>query len=165
MASSAGESMATEHAGPFRANAFVLVALSNPREKFWGVLLEMSPAGLSVRGIDLNSFDDFARLVRGGEPVTPGAVFFPMQRVERMELDARNGEIPSLRERFVNKAGQDMARLIGVAAQPEIGVGCTLAEAQRRLVAATLAAVEDDLERAAELLGLAESELRSWMRR
>jgi hypothetical protein len=157
--------MAAERTGPFRANAFVLVTLSNPREKFWGMLLEMSPAGLSVRGIDLNSMDDCARLVRASEPVTPGAVFFPMQRVERMELDARNGEIPSLRERFRNKAGQDMAQLIGAAAQPEIGVGCTLEEAQRRLVTATLAAVEEDVERAAEILGLAEAELRSWMRR
>src|SRR3954454_14740093 len=87
----------------FRPGALVLVALNSPREKFWGALLEVSPAGLSLRGIDLNSLEDFARQVKSGEPVTPGAVFFPMHRVERMELDARNGDIPSLCERFLSK--------------------------------------------------------------
>ena len=93
----------------------MLVTLNAPREKFWGVMLELTSAGLGVRGIDLNSFDDFARLVREGEPVTAGAVFFPMHRVERIELDARNGSIPSLTERFASKSGRDFAELLGLS--------------------------------------------------
>jgi hypothetical protein len=90
----------------------VLVTLNAPREKFWGVLLELVPAGISVRGIDLNSLEDFARQVKLGEPVSPGAVFFPMHRVERIELDARNGDIPSLSERFLWKTGRQFSEFV-----------------------------------------------------
>ncbi len=98
----------------FSAGVLVLVTLNSPREKFWGAILDVSPSGVSLRGIDLNSFDDFAGLVRAGEPVTASAVFFPMHRVERMEADTRNGDIPSLRERFESKAGCDVAGIFGL---------------------------------------------------
>ena len=152
-------------AGPFVAEAIVLITLNSPREKFWGAILDLAPAGLSVRGIDLNSFEDFAGLVKAGELVTPAAVFFPMHRIERIEIDSRAGDIPSLRERFQAKTGQDFARLIGPATQPFIPVGSTLAEAQRRLVEATLASVEQDLGRAARILDLPEDELKRWLER
>ena len=96
----------------FSQGRIVLVSLSAPREKFWGALLDLSPAGISLRGIDLNSMEDFARQVKSGEPVSPGAVFFPMHRVERMELDARNGEIPSLCERFFSKTGRHFSEFV-----------------------------------------------------
>jgi len=96
----------------FSRGRIVLVSLSAPREKFWGALLDLSPAGISLRGIDLNSMEDFARQVKSGEPVSPGAVFFPMHRVERMELDARNGEIPSLCERFFSKTGRHFSEFV-----------------------------------------------------
>ncbi len=107
--------------GPFRLHALVLVTLNMPREKFWGEILGLSTAGLSVRGIDLNSFEDFARLVRDGEPVAASAVFFPMHRVERIELDVRNGGIPSLGERFVSKSGRELASVLDLAALAERG--------------------------------------------
>ncbi len=98
---------------PFVAGAIVLVTLNAPREKFWGVILELAAAGLSLRGIDLNSFEDFTRLIKDDEPVTPAAVFFPMHRVERVEIDGRNGEIPSLCERFHAKTGRDFLDIVG----------------------------------------------------
>ena len=97
----------------FAPGALVLVTLSTPREKFWGVLLEVSPAGVSLRGLDLNSFEDFVHLVRAGEPASPAAVFFPMHRVERMEADEHSGDIPSLKERFQEKTGRPLAYLFG----------------------------------------------------
>ena len=97
----------------FAPGAVVLVTLSSPREKFWGVLLGVSAAGISLRGLDLNSFEDFVHLVRAGEPATPAAVFFPMQRVERMEADEHSGDIPSLKERFQEKTGRPLAYLFG----------------------------------------------------
>ena len=96
----------------FGRGAVVLVTLNDPREKFWGGVLELTAAGLSIRGIDLNSLDDFASLVRDGEPAAAGAVFFPMHRIERIELDARNGAIPSLAERFAAKSGRDAAQFL-----------------------------------------------------
>jgi hypothetical protein len=103
--------MASTAQDPFGEGTVVVVALNHPREKFWGAILAVSPAGISVRGIDLNSFDDFARQVRAGEPVAPHVVFFPMHRVERMETDVRNGEITSLSERFEIKTGRDCHEL------------------------------------------------------
>jgi hypothetical protein len=55
--------------------------------------------------MNLAAFEDFTSQLRDGEPVSPAVVFFPMQRVERMELDVANGEIPSMRQRFLSKCG------------------------------------------------------------
>jgi hypothetical protein len=97
---------------PFATGTVVVVTLNIPREKFWGTLLALTPAGASLRGIDLNSVDDFARQVRDGDDVNANVVFFPMHRIERIESDARNGDIPSLQERFENKAGRAVASLL-----------------------------------------------------
>jgi hypothetical protein len=102
----------------FVPGAMVLVTLNNPREKFWGAVLEISAAGLSLRGIDLNSFDDFAGQVKAGEPAMAGAVFFPMHRVERMELDAINGEFPSLVQRFAEKTGKSAEKFFDARRTP-----------------------------------------------
>src|SRR5258706_9129325 len=103
---------AEQSEGPFSSGSVVLVTLNSPREKFWGAVIAVSAAGVSLRGIDLNSFEDFARMVKAGDPVTPHAVFFPMHRIERMESDARNGDIPSMQERFEAKAGRDFSTLL-----------------------------------------------------
>ncbi|MGZ4816169.1 MAG: hypothetical protein ACXVZV_12210, partial [Terriglobales bacterium] len=81
---------------PFARGALVLITLNSPREKFWGAVLEINPAGVSVRGVDLNSFEEVAGMVRAEEHVMPATVFFPLTRMERMELDVSNGAIPSL---------------------------------------------------------------------
>lgn len=65
----------------------------------------MSVAGVTLRGISLESLDDFARQLKIGDSADPGLVFFPMHRVERLELDIRSGEVPSLAERFLSKSG------------------------------------------------------------
>jgi hypothetical protein len=96
---------------PFAENSVVLVTLNSPREKYWGSVIAISSAGISLRGIDLHSFEDFARQVKNGEEVQPNSVFFPMHRVERMELDVRNGEIPSMQERFAGKCGKEFTAL------------------------------------------------------
>lgn len=90
----------------FVPGSMVLVTLNHPREKFFGILLALDQAGISLCGIDLQSLDDFAQLMKSGEPASPSAVFFPMYRIERVELDARNGEIPSLAEQFTAKSGK-----------------------------------------------------------
>lgn len=90
----------------FAPGSVVMVTLNAPREKFFGVILAVSPAGVALRGVDLNSLEDFMRQVREGDPVRPGAVFFPMHRIERMEMDVRNADIPSMQERFETKTGR-----------------------------------------------------------
>jgi len=93
-----------------KLHSIVVVSLHSPKERIWGELLEMNTAGVTVRGIDLNSFDDFIRQVRDpeGDLVGLPTVFFPMTRVERIALDEPQGSIPSLAEMFQEKVGQSL---------------------------------------------------------
>ena len=97
---------------PFQPGTMVVTTLANPREKFWGAILSLSAEGLSLRGIELASFEDLVAMVKDGEPFSLGVVFFPMHRVERMELDLPDGNIPSLSQRFTAKTGLDPATLL-----------------------------------------------------
>jgi len=101
-----------EAAVPFRPGALVIATLTNPREKFWGAILHLSAEGLSLRGVDVSSFDNLASQIKNGESFTSGVLFFPMHRVERMELDLPEGNILSLAQRFAEKTGQDPAPML-----------------------------------------------------
>jgi len=83
----------------------VITTLCNPREKFWGMILTLASEGLSLSGAELASFEDLTVMVRDGEPFTPAVVFFPMHRIERVELDLPDGSLPSLSQRFFAKTG------------------------------------------------------------
>jgi len=87
----------------FAPGALVIATLANPREKFWGMILSLAPEGLSLSGVELASFEDLTVMVRDGEPFTPAVVFFPMHRLERVELDLPDGNLPSLSQRFLAK--------------------------------------------------------------
>jgi hypothetical protein len=99
--------------GPFLSGALVIVTLGNPRDKFWGMILALAPEGLSISGVELASFEDLVVLVKDGEPFTPAVVFFPMHRIERIELDLPDGSLPSLSQRFSAKTGRDPVQLLG----------------------------------------------------
>ncbi len=100
-------------ASPFHPGALIIATLSGPREKFWGAILDLSSEGLSLRGIDLGFFENFVSQIKAGDPFTSGVVFFPMHRVERLELDLpEEGSIPSLAHRFTQQTGQDAADVL-----------------------------------------------------
>ncbi len=91
-------------------HSIVIVSLHSPKEKLWGELVALHPAGVTLRGIDLNSFDDFVRQVLHpeGDRVGLPTLFLPMQRVERIALDEPSGSIPSLAEVFEQKVGRTL---------------------------------------------------------
>jgi hypothetical protein len=101
---------------PFSPGALVIVTLSNPREKFWGMILTLAPEGLSLSGAELASFEDLTVMVRDGEPFTPAVVFFPMHRIERAELDLPDGNLPSLSQRFFAKTGLEPSAVLAPSA-------------------------------------------------
>jgi hypothetical protein len=101
---------------PFSPGALVIVTLSNPREKFWGMILALAPEGLSLTGAELASFEDLTVMVKDGEPFTPAVVFFPMHRIERAELDLPDGSLPSLSQRFFARTGLEPSAVLA----PEI---------------------------------------------
>ena len=97
---------------PFHCGAMVLLTLGNPREKFWGAILALTVQGLSLAGIELGSFEDLVSMMKAGDPASCGVVFFPMHRIERVELDSPDGNIPSLSQRFTAKTGLDPASVL-----------------------------------------------------
>jgi hypothetical protein len=91
----------------------VIVNLHTPREKIWGVLRELNAAGVFVRGIDLNTFDDWVQMiVRGERNMGLTHVFVPMWRVERVTLDESVDEIPSLAARFQARVGLTLSEYL-----------------------------------------------------
>ena len=91
-------------------HSIVVVTLHSPREKVWGEVTALHAAGVTVRCIDLNSFDDFVRQVRHpeGDRVGLPTVFFPMQRIERISLDEPSGSIPSMADLFESRVGRSL---------------------------------------------------------
>jgi hypothetical protein len=88
------------------SGACVIVSLGDPREKFWGILDEINAAGVSLRGIDLNSFDELLRMLAKGETgIFPATVFFPLRRIERILLDEDSGYLPALHSQFAQRTG------------------------------------------------------------
>jgi hypothetical protein len=90
----------------------VLLTLGCPREKFWGAILALTAQGISLSGIELGSFEDLVSMIKDGDPPNFGVVFFPMHRIERVELDSSDGNIPSLSQRFTAKTGLDPAAVL-----------------------------------------------------
>ena len=93
----------------------VLVSLHNPKEKFWGVVLSVQASGVTLRGIDLNSFDDWSRgVAKGDGDMGLSTTFFPLHRVERVTLDETVGSVLSLAETFEARVGQDVWSFLGL---------------------------------------------------
>ena len=98
------------------ANSIVIVSLVSPKEKMWGQVLLLESKGVTVRGIELDAFDDFIRQVIQQEETAVGlnTVFFPMHRVERIMVDEPSGSLPSLSQRFQAKVGLTIQEYLGI---------------------------------------------------
>ena len=85
----------------------VLAHLINPTEKLWGILGDLDVAGAVLRGIDVNSFEDWTRQIARGEAPDLGLTtsFVPLFRIERIFLDERVGAVESYRSRFEERIG------------------------------------------------------------
>ena len=91
----------------------VLLVLHSPREKCWGILDEINAAGVFLRGLDLNAFDDWVRAVAHDEPFMGlSDLFFPMWRIERLSRDEAAGGIPSLYEQVEQRTGRLVEELM-----------------------------------------------------
>ena len=100
----------------FEKNALVIINLVNPKEKFFGVLTALSPAGITARAINLDSFDDWVREVVRGEETNLDLItmFVPLFRVERVFLDEPLGAIKSYAQRFEDSVGSPLANYLGL---------------------------------------------------
>ncbi len=99
-------------------NAIVVLSLTAPKEKIWGQLVSLDAAGVTVRGIDLDSFDGFLHQLLDREEIPAGMTlaFYPMHRVERIAKDEPSGNIPSLADRFRQMVGSSIQEYLGLEA-------------------------------------------------
>jgi hypothetical protein len=101
----------------FDKSSLVIVNLVNPREKFFGILAALSAAGVTMRGINLDSFDDWIHQIARNEEVDLDMVtmFVPLFRVERIFLDEPTGAVKSYSQRFEDVTGKSIQQFLGVA--------------------------------------------------
>jgi hypothetical protein len=100
----------------FEKSSLVIVNLVNPKEKFFGVLSALSAAGVTMRAINLDSFDDWVRqIARDDEPdLDLLTMFVPLFRVERIFLDEPTGAIKSYAQRFEDVVGRTLKDYLGL---------------------------------------------------
>ena len=100
----------------FEPSALVLVNLVNPKEKFFGVLRALSAAGVTLRAINLDSFEDWIHQIARGDDAEIDMItmFTPLFRVERIFLDEPAGSIQSYSQRFEQVVGRSVQDYLGL---------------------------------------------------
>jgi hypothetical protein len=90
--------------------SLVILHCGNPREKMWGLLVRLDEVGVVVRGLDLDSVEDWLRQEKvGGEPmIGPTTFFLPMNRVLRIDLDESTTVIDSYGDRYRTSCGREV---------------------------------------------------------
>jgi hypothetical protein len=99
-----------------RPGSIVIIHLTNPTEKLWGILYDLGVAGVTVRAINLGSFDDWMSQAARRVDQTLGlsTMFVPLFRVERIFLDEPVGAVESYRERFGKRVGVSVEAYLGL---------------------------------------------------
>ncbi|MDP9360290.1 MAG: hypothetical protein M3P29_02440 [Acidobacteriota bacterium] len=103
----------------FPPASLIIVNLVNPKEKFFGVLTALSPAGVTMRGINLDSFEDWIHQIARNEELDLDLItmFVPLFRVERIFLDEPSGAIKSYGQRFEEVVGMAIRTFLGLEEQ------------------------------------------------
>ncbi|MFQ5669750.1 MAG: hypothetical protein ACE5HD_04420 [Acidobacteriota bacterium] len=97
------------------AGSVVVVYLRDPRERIWGMLHALVPAGVTVEGIGVDSFDSWLQAI-GKEADARrdlSVLFFPAGRIERILLDRGTSQAPSLADRFAARMGRPVPEVLG----------------------------------------------------
>ncbi len=97
-----------------QSGVFIVAHFIGPKEKYWGRLISLGPAGITLRGIDVDLFDDWARQMRNPQDAELGlaTLFVPIHRVEKIFEDSRIGTVASYQERFFQIAGQKVLEFL-----------------------------------------------------
>ncbi len=118
-----------------KPGSIVILYLVNPAEKYWGILESLTRTGITVRAINLSSFDDWLRSITADIEPSLGlvTVFFPLSRVERMFLDEQVGEVESLSQNFERRVGRPVREFLNLEPAPgqRAHGGCLLPDLAR----------------------------------
>ena len=76
----------------------------------WGLLVRLDEVGVVIRGLDLDSVEDWLRQEKaGGERmIGPTTFFLPMSRVLRIDLDESTTAINSYGDRYRTACGREV---------------------------------------------------------
>lgn len=101
--------------------SIVILYLANPSEKYWGVLASLTQTGVTLRALNLSSFEDWLRSVINDVEPSLGlaTVFFPLFRVERMFLDEQVGQVESMAQSFERRVGKSVEEYLGLVPSAE----------------------------------------------
>ena len=96
----------------------ILLYLHSPREKVFGVLMSLQPAGIAVRGIDLATYEDWLRQeARGEKGLGLVTLFYPMNRVLRVERDETVSGLEGIADRFQRETGRSVLEAAGFSSR------------------------------------------------
>jgi hypothetical protein len=100
----------------FEQSSIVIVNLVNPKEKFFGVLRALSAAGVTIKAINLDAYEDWIRQISHDDDpdLDLATMFVPMFRVERISLDEPVGTIKSYSQRFEEVVGKTIETYLGL---------------------------------------------------
>jgi len=100
--------------GNIEVGELVVLHCTNPREKLWGVLNRLDTVGVGLRGLDLDSVEDWLRQERSGgeKPIGPTSFFLPMHRVLRIDLDETTPAVESYGDRYAQACGKDVREVL-----------------------------------------------------
>jgi hypothetical protein len=88
-----------------KLNSVVVIALHSPKERIWGRLLDLNAAGVTIQGLDVDSFNHWLNQIDSERQYGLPTFFFPLHRVERIALDEAVGDVPPLATTFQKRAG------------------------------------------------------------
>jgi hypothetical protein len=102
----------------FNEGAVAVLYLNDPKEKIWGLVVSVSAAGVVMRGLRLDSFEDWMRQEARREDELLGLVtaFYPLPRIERLEEDRSVGSVVSYSQRFSEAVGRTVHEAIAARA-------------------------------------------------
>lgn len=105
--------MSTKQANPGPGVA-VVAYLRDPRERCWGILLGLETAGVWLRGVDMNAFEDWARSIAAGrdDGVTASTLFIPHLRIEKIVVDEDYASVPSMNRKLQEMTGRKAEELL-----------------------------------------------------
>jgi len=96
--------------GGLRPGDVVVLYLRDPKVRLVGLLETLGPEGVTVRGIDLEAFEDWTNQWARGEegPLAPGLQFLPAHRVEKLLADQAAPGLVSLGQQFRERTGREL---------------------------------------------------------
>lgn len=104
-----------------RQGDLVAISCSGPKEKFWGVLVDLKGVGVTFRGLPIDAFEDWLRQFLRDSPqyLGPTTIFIPTHRIERVEFDESAGTVEGLGARFIRLTGKDARSELMAESQSE----------------------------------------------